>query len=487
MNQDYRLDKNFEIIGTWVLPGENFTSGTTGKLSFIDGRLKLEVYGDLNRKKSDSRLPFFEDGLTYEEYILGFSQDGFTILLNKNHQIKYKQSSPGFDYSEYTVGRSILMKVNYAYFDYTPESLLQHIIDIGINNIECISLQFSFKGINNWMDSTVIRKKIKDKGQSIFYDFEDTENDVFELSKYNIKYTNSVTCQTTTNSIHEEYFWKLNAIDEMKYTLDEYLQYMHSFKDLIHLFVETPTEYTFVDFDIAIEGKNRKSIKTYYIYDQFKAEKVPKVSITYNDIKDRFSIVLENWFEKNNRLSLIVDNYLNDINTNYFSDSKLLNSIKNLEIYHRNFVDKSKLLPLNEELEEQKTLLKDYVLKNIEPEFRDRFIRNIDYNPDIVLGKRLSELFNQLDENMKENFFKINGISLKNSIKKRVFSLVQTRNYLTHGDDISKYEKIITNTAEQLNMTAILNQIIKYYIFYELDILNDDVIDKLIKHRKIYG
>ncbi|MGX7107896.1 HEPN domain-containing protein [Facklamia miroungae] len=487
MNQTYRLDKDFEIIGTWILPGENFSKGTTGKLAFYNGRLKLEVYGNLNRNEDNRGIVYIDDKLGYEENIFGFSQDGFTILLNINHQIKYRQNSPGFDYSEYLVGKCLLMKVNYAHFEYTLESLLQYIIDIGINNIECTSLQFSFKGINNWMDSTVIRKKTKEKGISIFYDFEGFENDVFELPKYNIQFTNSVICQTTNNSIYEEYFWKLNAIDDLKYTLDKYLHYMHSFKDLVHLFVESPTEYTFVDIDIAFEGKYRNSIKSYYIYEQYKAEKDPNITITYNEIKDKFSIMLENWFEKNNRLNLIIDNYLNDINTNYFSDSKLLNSIKNLEIYHRNFIDISDSLSPNEKLEEQKKLLKSFVVEHLDREFQDRFISNIDYSPETSLSKRLTELFNKLNENMKEKFFKEKNKNIKQSIKSVVYSLVQTRNYLTHGDYKSKDKKIISDTEDQLNITSILNQIIKYYIFYELDILDDHVIDNLIKQRKVYG
>lgn len=487
MNQDYRLDKDFEIIGIWILPGGNFTNGTTGKLSFIDGRFKLEVYGEFKQNEGDAGLLLFGDDQSNEEYILGFSQDGYSIVLNRNHQTKHKQSFPGTAYSEYHVGKSLFMKVNYAHYDYTPESFLEHIISIGINNIECGSVQFSFKGINQWMGSTVIRKETKSKGKSISFDFEDTENDVFELSENNIKFTSSVTCQTTKNAIYEEYFWKLDAINETKYTLNEYLNYMNSFKDLIHLFIDSPTEYSFIDFDIAFEGKYRKSIKVYYFYEQYKSEKFPKVNISYIDIRDSFSIMLENWYEKNKQLGLIIDNYLNDINTNYFSDSKLMNSIKNLEIYHRNFVDQSSLLPINSKLEEQKTTLKKYVVEQIDGEFRDRFIRNIDYNPEITLSKRLTELFKQLDINVKEAFFNSDEKSINKSINKIVYSLVQTRNYFTHGDDLSKYKRAITNTVEQLNITAILNEIVKYYIYKELEILDEKIINIVINQRKIYG
>ena len=65
-------------------------------------------------------------------------------------------------------------------------------------------------------------------------------------------------------------------------------------------------------------------------------------------------------------------------------------------------------------------------------------------------------------------------------------SLVQTRNYYTHGDDITKYPQSITDTRKQLEVTSMLYQIVKYFIFDELGILNDKVIDNLINGKKEY-
>ena len=104
----------------------------------------------------------------------------------------------------------------------------------------------------------------------------------------------------------------------------------------------------------------------------------------------------------------------------------------------------------------------------------------------MTLSKRLSELFKKMDSKVKNEFLKLPNKNLSDSISSIVYSLVQTRNYYTHGDDISKYPKSIKDTVEQLNITSVLNQIIKYYIYEELEMVNDDVIEGVIKGKKNY-
>ncbi|MBF0847775.1 hypothetical protein IR145_09965, partial [Streptococcus danieliae] len=86
-------------------------------------------------------------------------------------------------------------------------------------------------------------------------------------------------------------------------------------------------------------------------------------------------------------------------------------------------------------------------------------------------------------------FIKLPGKNMKSSIDSITNSLVQTRNYYTHGDDVENYPQAITDTIEQLNITSTLNQIIKYYIFKELGMLNKnkEIINKIIEGRRRYG
>lgn len=487
MKHNYRIDTEFEMVGIWTLPGYSLSSGISGKLIFKDNKLRLELYGDFNDIKENDGVQYLGIENEKEDYIFGFSQDGCTVIIEEAFRVKYKANFPGIPSAEYSSNRCLLMQINYVNYDYTFEELLNTFISEGIDNIECSYCRFSLRDMNLWMNSPIIKRKIKDKSECIYYDLSEDEIEKFIVQGKNLVYSNDVICKRNSNTLSEEHFWRLESNNDKKLTLRELKINIDLFKNLIQFFVDSPTEYTFIDFEIAIEGKFRKTISAQYIYLQYKSQTKTKVSIYYTDIKDRFTSILENWYDKNDRLTLIIDNYLNEININYFSEAKLLNAMKNLEIYHRNFKDTTKDQPVNESLEQYKEQLIEYIEKSVEEkEFQDRFIRNVEYSPEMTLSKRLSELFKKMDSKVKNEFLKLPNKNLSDSISSIVYSLVQTRNYYTHGDDISKYPKSIKDTVEQLNITSVLNQIIKYYIYEELEMVNDDVIEGVIKGKKNY-
>ncbi|MBG9983229.1 hypothetical protein HZY86_09175 [Aerococcaceae bacterium DSM 111020] len=131
-----------------------------------------------------------------------------------------------------------------------------------------------------------------------------------------------------------------------------------------------------------------------------------------------------------------------------------MNAIKNLEMYQRNFKDTSKPEQVDEMLEQSKETLIKFVEENIEDKkYQERFIRNIKYNPELTLSKRLTYLFKKLDSSVKSDFLKLPHKSPSDSISSIVNSLVQTRNYYTHGDDLTNYPRCITDTKKQLEIT----------------------------------
>lgn len=60
------------------------------------------------------------------------------------------------------------------------------------------------------------------------------------------------------------------------------------------------------------------------------------------------------------------------------------------------------------------------------------------------------------------------GILLIQLIKK----LVQTRNYHTHGDSKDKYPEMITVVHEMYETKLLLQEVLIYYIYQELDMKN---------------
>lgn len=487
MKQNYRLDTDFEMVGVWTIPGYNISTGITGKLTFKNNLLLLDLYDDINNIKESSAIQYIGADNVIEEYIIGFSQDGYTIIIENAIRTNFNLNSPGFALTQYSSHKSIIMQVNYAHYDFSLEKLCHSLISDGLDAIECKSCRFSLKDMNVWMNSSVIKRKEKKKSECIYFDLLEGEEEQFPVQDKNLLFSSDVICKSSPNTLSEEHFWRLESNDGENLTLGELKQNIDLLKNLFQLFVDSPTEYTFIDFQIAIEGKVRKTIPTYYIFSQYKSHSKTKISLYYTDIKDNFNLALKNWYEKNEQLSLIIDNYLNDININYFSESKLLNAIKNLEIYHRNFKDTSKNEQVDAELEKSKEILIKYIEENIEDkEYQDRFIRNIKHNPEWTLSKRLRELFKGLDSQLINKFLKLPNKSPSDSISSIVNSLVQTRNYYTHGDDLTKYPQSITDTIKQLEITSMLYQIVKYFIYDELGILDDVVIKNVLEGRKTY-
>lgn len=487
MWNNYRLDTDFEMIGIWTLSGYNLNSGISGKLTFKNNILLLDLYGDFNDLRADNEIQFFGVKLVIEEYIIGFSQDGYTVILENAIETNHKTRVPGFSSSQFKVSKSIIMKINYSLYQISFEDLCSKFISKGLDAIECTSCLFSLRDMNQWMNSSVIKREEQEKYECIFYDLSVGEAEKFSVQEKNLLYMSDVVCKRSFNTLSEEHFWRLKSDIDDNLTLGELKENMDLFKNLFQLFLDSPTEYTFIYFKVSIEGYIKESIPIHYIYSQYKSDEKTKINLFYTDIKDEFSSILNNWYRKNEQLSLIIDNYLNDINTDYFSESKLLNAIKNLEIYHRNFRDETKSKPIDEELEQSKEMVIKYIEENIEDsKYQKRFIRNIKYNPELTLNNRLTQLFRGLNQRVIDSFLKLPKKSPSSSIGSIVNSLVQTRNYYTHGDDITKYPQSITDTRKQLEVTSMLYQIVKYFIFDELGILNDKVIDNLINGKKEY-
>ena len=50
-----------------------------------------------------------------------------------------------------------------------------------------------------------------------------------------------------------------------------------------------------------------------------------------------------------------------------------------------------------------------------------------------------------------------------------ITKLTQTRNYYTHGDSKDKYPKMITDVHEMYETKLLLQEVLRYYIYQELD------------------
>lgn len=122
-----------------------------------------------------------------------------------------------------------------------------------------------------------------------------------------------------------------------------------------------------------------------------------------------------------------------NLHADLYLEDQLVDAIRNLEVYSRNF--------------------------QIEQNGKKR---------ELTLSERLKELFNSID---KVNQDKILPIELdKDSF---ITKLVQTRNYYTHGDKKQRYPEMITNFNEMYDTKVLLQEVLRYYIYKELGMKYD--------------
>ena len=54
-------------------------------------------------------------------------------------------------------------------------------------------------------------------------------------------------------------------------------------------------------------------------------------------------------------------------------------------------------------------------------------------------------------------------------IEPLIIKLIQTRNYYTHGDSKDNYPEMITDISEMYETKLLLQEVLRYYIYQELD------------------
>ena len=78
-----------------------------------------------------------------------------------------------------------------------------------------------------------------------------------------------------------------------------------------------------------------------------------------------------------------------------------------------------------------------------------RFFENkISFIGEISLNKKLKKLIQSIPPELKTSLFKLPNKSPSRSIEKFCQTVADTRNYYTHGDNISKYDNAINDMKE---------------------------------------
>lgn len=448
--------EDFEIQGYWNLFDSD--ERLSGNLYSDDGNYYLEVLGSFsNRLENNSRY----------NYIHGVTVKGEKITLISSITINKSDNFPGISTEKLLVNRFIVGG---------------HLTEV--EQIKFHSVNVTMSHLSTWFNSRIYDvDSVKENGAGRL----EKETATFTPPRINNYYIKSIESSISNNY---NFTSKLHSVKTLTYSFTElfkikpnvyrsydwYEDVIMSLRRLMTLLINEPiyTQRIVFNGDKEKNEFSKKELrKKYYLYYSQREVEVKKkffvhkMLFSYQDIKTDIEKVFNRWFEKEQKLKNVYNLYFSSFyNRKEDLETKFLNTIQTLEVYHRSkgdgktFTDKKKkeyLVTIDE-------VLKGQVPDNI----LDVVISKLQYFNEYSLSKRLKEIIDNLNKDTVTYLFESNK-----KFKSFNYKVVNTRNYLTHygESNIKKYQDI-----ELYYATVILKVLASIILFKELDIDEEKIL-----------
>lgn len=469
--KDYTWDKEFEIKGYFSERSDAIVSknNLSGILHYSPREIVLELFGEFEEETGIS----FGFGKHLEK-IYGFSSSGNILILNTYGEPMVHSSSPGFPITRYRVKNFKIYSVFYnelENFDYRSEAFKDLINELDSEEIK--EYRFSFEHIDEWIEKSLVtikRAENKTIFESAINEYQSTKVLIKSLGM-NFEDMPVLYSSFTTGSFTSDYFIKLTSADLNTRYFDEFYQASRKFKEFIEILSNIPLSFTNIEFFVRykmIGGKRLPLIKgKFFVQHSRKSKKWKSYSqqdISLRKLEDNFEHILNHWFDKSEELEFIVRQFSKNLHGDLYLEDQLVDAIRNLEVYSRNFKDFKISQNLSNVEEQAKQSLFDFINTHILEEVRGKFRNRLKFNKkEPNLSERLKNLFDSIDELNQSKIF-------SNSERELLIAkLTQTRNYYTHGDSKDKYPKMIIDIHEMYETKLLLQEVLRYYIYQELD------------------
>lgn len=469
--KEYTWDKQFDIKGYFYEKPDSIFSekNLSGILHYTPGEIVLELFGAFKEEANQ----LFDFG-KYLEKIYGLSSDGRILILNTYGDASTITTYPGFPLTKYRVKSFKIFDVNYNGFDNLVDDSesLKNLIK-KLESSELKKYKFSFEHIEEWIGKPLVSARISEN-QTIFEskvnDYNPTTVFIKSLGM-NFKDTAILNSSFTNMSFTSDYFIEITLADSSTRSFSEFYQASIKYKEFIEVLSNQPLFFNDIEFlvDYRMVGdKYLPLIKgKFFVHHDRKTNKWDKNlqnEFSLKALEGKIEDILNNWFDKSDRHEFIVRQFSKNLHGDLYLEDQFIDSIKNLEVYSRNFRDfeiKNELSNL-EEQERQSLInyINTYILEEFRSKFRNRF-RCKKREP--ALSERLKDLFDSIDENNQTKILANQDIGLL------ITKLTQTRNYYTHGDSKEKYPQMITEVSEMYATMLLLQEVLRYYIYQELD------------------
>lgn len=412
--KDYTWDKEFEIKGYF----SEFPEGIVDKNASLSGILHyspreiiLELFGEFSEENGIS----FGFGKRLEK-IYGFSSNGEILILNTYAEPTVNTTMPGFPLTKYHVKNFNIYEVYYneiENFNHNSDSF-----KILINKLECektVEYKFSFEHIEEWVDKSLVAIKQR-ANQAIF---ESTVNEyqptkvLINALGITLEDTAILNTSCTTTSFKSDYFIKLKSENFEARSFDEFYKTSLKFKEFIEILSNIPLSFTDIEFLVdykMIEEKRLPLIRGKYFIQharKFKEwKKFNQQEISLRNIESNFDRILNYWFDKSEELEFIVREFSKNLHGDLYLEDQLVDAIRNLEVYSRNFMNFKKSENLSNDEQMARKALLDFIKTSILQEFRKKFENKLKFGPrGPVLAERLANLFDSIDEPSKVKIF----------------------------------------------------------------------------------
>lgn len=438
--KDYVWDKDFELKGYFSDSPGNIASNDSlsGILHYTPQEITLELFGEFSDETGNS-FGFSKD----LEKIYGFSSDGNILILNTYGKTMEHISTPGFSIIKYGIENFKLYNILYSElgnFDSKPEDWIA-LID-KLEKEEVMEFRFSFEHIEEWIEKSLVTIKYrenKDIFESSINDYKST-NALIKSLKIKFEDSPILYSSYTTMSFRSKYYIKFTPLDSETKKFNDFYDAARKFNGFIEILSNVPISFTNIEFlvqDVLIDENRISLIKgKFFVQHDRKYKKWNKSSqqnISLSKLDTDFNQILNHWFDKTEELEFIVKQFSKNLHGDLYLEDQLVDAIRNLEVYSRNFqIDQNG--------------------KSRKPS----------------LFERLKRIFTAIDKINKDKIFP-KGLDRKSFIKK----LVDTRNYYTHGDKKENHPKLITDFHEMYDTKVLLQEVLRYYIYKELGMKYD--------------
>lgn len=475
--KDKKMSDEFEVRGVWFTSPKDIDNGTHGILKYSNEKIELELIGMLDEGENHV-LNFVDDNKNYD-VIYGFTVKGEYISLYNCMYSGGSNNLPGMTISKYRVNSFLVGGLH------AKEEIIFN------------KSYISYTNLHKWLGKKVVSSTWSKDKRIYEIDTNELKEDLISIvipekgitieEGYTINFKNAL---DKLNINSDRY---IKFIANNKKTLEENMIEINKIKEIFTFLISIPVhiEKITIEAEGLINYQGEKyDIRTKFVYfytqlGEFTELDRGKYLFEYKDVKNSLGEIFKLWMEKYDKLVEVHDLLTSDAYIDTLEETIFLNSSKALEVYHRTFIDGVFEPAKDGSIDEDRLLLSEFIMNNINSDNQKFFLDRINYNGETTFGNRVKQILRLVDTTTLEYLIKRNNKNLSDSKKKFSTEIYKTRNYLTHKDK-NKYDDplVIKEPKKRMIVSYQIKMIITIMIAKEIGIEEHETLMQLSKSVK---